>query len=110
MQIKNATNITLPKPWPDFLNKVDAKLSQRVILHCGGGFVIGALYGLPRPTADVDYIEAVPRQGADELERIAGRDSALCKKYRLFFQRVGIADVPEDYEPRLQELKTGLKN
>jgi hypothetical protein len=101
--------VSLPKPWPDFLNEVDAQLSQEVNLHCIGGFVLAALYGIPRPTADLDYIQAVPREAADEVEKIAGRGSALCKKYLLFFQRVGIADLPEEYESRLQELKLNLE-
>jgi Nucleotidyltransferase of unknown function (DUF6036) len=103
--------VSLPKPWPDFLKEVDAQLSQQVNLHCIGGFVITALYGMPRPfpTADVDYIKAVPREAGNEVEKIAGRESALCKKYRLFFQSVGIADFPEEYDSRLQELKLNLK-
>jgi len=46
---------------------------------------------------------------AIELERIAGQKSALCKKYKLFLQNVGLADLPEDYESRLQELKVNLE-
>jgi len=101
--------VPLPKPWPDFLKEVDAQLSPEVNLHCIGGFVLTARYGIPRVTADLDYVQAVPRQAADALEQIAGRESALYRKYRLFFQCVGIADIPEDYESRLQELKLGLK-
>lgn len=103
------TAASLPKPWPDFLREVDAQLSQKVNLHCIGAFVLAARYGIPRFTADLDYIEAVPQQARAELEKIAGVESVLCKKYRLFFQGVGIADIPENYESRLQELKVGLK-
>jgi Nucleotidyltransferase of unknown function (DUF6036) len=35
---------------------------------------------------------------------IAGPNSELAKKYRLCFQRVGVADVPESYVERLVEL------
>lgn len=104
-----ATTLSLPKPWPDFLKEVDDYLSQEVNLHCVGGFVLAALHRMPRPTADLDYIAAVPREGREEVERIAGRESALSKRYKLFFQSVGIADVPENYESRLQELKLNLK-
>ena len=51
----------------------------------------------------------MPREATNELERIAGKESALCKKYKLFLQNVRIADLPEDYESRLQELKVNLE-
>ena len=104
-----ATTPSLPEPWSDFLKEVDAQLSQQVNLHCLGGFVLTTLYRIPRYTGDLDYIEIVPRAAANELEKIAGRGSALCKKYKLFLQRVGVADLPEDYESRLQELKVSLE-
>ena len=104
-----ATTLSLPKPWPDFLKEIDTQLSQKVSLHCLGGFVLTVLYGVPRYTGDLDYIEVVPRAAANELEKIAGRESALCKKFRLFLQYVGVADLPEDYESRLEELKLNLE-
>ena len=93
-----ANSLSLPKPWPDFLKEIEAQLSQPVKLHCLGGFVPTALYGIPRFTADLDYIDAAPATAADELEKIAGRASTLGKKYKLFVQNVGIADLPENYE------------
>ena len=71
-----ATTLSLPKPWSDFLKEADAQLSQKVNLHCLGGFVLTALYGIARPTADLDYVSAVPRKAREEVERIAGRESA----------------------------------
>jgi hypothetical protein len=102
------TTLSLSKPWPDFLTAIDAKLSQEVNLHCLGGFVLTALYDIPRVTGDLDYIEVVPRAAAKELEEIAGKESALSKKYRLFLQHVGIADLPDEHESRLQELNLGM--
>ena len=104
-----ANTLALPKPWPDFLKEVDDQLSQKVDLQCIGGFVLTALHAIPRSTDDLDYIAAIPRQAAEEIERIAGKGSALCRKYRLYLQRVGIADLPEDYESRIQELKLNLE-
>jgi len=104
------TALSLPKPWPDFLKEIDAQLSQKVHLHCLGGFVLTVLYGVRRYTGDLDYREVVPRAAANELENIAGKDSVLCKKYKLFLQNVGIADLPEDYESRLKEIKVDLEN
>lgn len=100
---------TVPMPWPEFLKEVDAQLSRQVNLHCLGGFVLAALYRIPRVTADLDYIQVAPREAANEVEEIAGRGSVLCRKYRLFFQNVSIADLPEEYESRLQELKFNLE-
>lgn len=101
--------LSLPKPWPDFLGELDAQLSRTVTLHCLGGFVLTALHSIPRYTADLDYVDVMPRVAATELENVAGKESALCKKYRLFLQNVAIADLPEEYESRLQELNLNLE-
>ena len=47
---------SIPEPWRAFLSEVDATANQEIELHCLGGFVIKILYGLKRPTADVDVI------------------------------------------------------
>jgi len=94
----------LPPRWLAFLSEVDQLLHNPVELHCLGGFVLAVLYGLPRPTGDVDYIAAVPSDSIIDLEQIAGRGSALSKKHGLYFQYVTVADVPEDYADRLTEL------
>jgi hypothetical protein len=39
-------------------------------LHCIGGFVVSLLYGLPRPTGEVDYVAAIPRYRIEELEQL----------------------------------------
>ena len=96
-----------PAPWKAFLHDVDQLLGSAVELHCLGGFVLSASYNLPRPTADVDYIAAMPSSATTELEAIAGRGSALHKKHGLYLQHVTIADVPEDFAARLTELFPG---
>jgi hypothetical protein len=93
--------------WKAFLQDVDQLLQTAVELHCLGGFVLSVLYDLPRPTADVDYIAAMPSTAIVELETIAGRGSALHKKHGLYLQHVTIADVPEDFAARLTELSPG---
>lgn len=100
-------NSTLPLRWTAFLKEVDQRLAATIELHCLGGFVLAAAYGLPRPTGDIDYIAAIPRDSVPNLEEIAGRDSVLAKKHGLYFQHVTVADVPEDYEDRLAELFAG---
>jgi len=50
-----------PLPWSAFLDELDQAISEPIELHCIGGFVVSLLYGLPRPTGDVDYVAAIPR-------------------------------------------------
>lgn len=97
----------LPTRWKAFLQDVDRLLGSAVELHCLGGFVLSALYELPRPTGDVDYVAAMPPSAVTDLESIAGQGSALHKKHGLYFQYVTVADVPEDYAVRLSELFPG---
>jgi hypothetical protein len=97
----------LPPRWISFLKEVDGLLDNSVELHCLGGFVLTARYGLPRPTGDIDYIAAIPSHTVTDLEEIAGRGSALNKKHGLSFQYVTVADVPENYADRLTELFPG---
>lgn len=101
--------IELRNPWSDFLKEVDSALSRPVNLICLGGFVLTALYGLPRPTGDIDYIDAKPRDAASEIDEVGGSASALAKKYRVSFQHVGVADWPDQYESRLEELNLNLR-
>jgi hypothetical protein len=94
----------IPEPWWSFLQDVDAALSTPVEVHCLGGFVLGVLWGLPRPTADVDVVAIRPSSSADELLRIAGDSSEISQKRGLHFQHVTIAECPENYESRLTKL------
>jgi hypothetical protein len=64
-----------PFPWSAFLDELDQAKSEPIELHCIGGFVVSLLYGLPRPTGDVDYVAAIPRYRTEELEQLAGRGS-----------------------------------
>ncbi len=102
-------DLVLPSPWLEFLTDVDHNLSEAVELHCVGGFVLAAVYGIARTTNDLDYIFAIPNQEHAELNRIAGQDSDLAKKHKVFLQMVGVADYPENYERRLTTLPLGLK-
>jgi hypothetical protein len=75
-----------------------------VCLHCVGGFVVETVYETPRRTEDLDYIGIIPYEAAEILQEIAGRQSELAQKYRLYFQYVALAEYPDDYENRLIEL------
>ena len=96
-----------PAPWSEFLAELDAALEAPVELHCLGGFVVCAQYGLPRPTNDIDYVAAIPRQAIAELDRLAGVESPRARRYGLYLQFVAVAALPENYEQRLEELFPG---
>jgi|SRR5580704_12056285 hypothetical protein len=99
----------LPQPWSAFLNEVDQALKAPVELHCIGGFVFTTLYGLPRPTDDLDYISVTPKDAIRELQALGGIGSRLSKKFKVFLQPVGaIPDLPDSYEDRLTDLNIGL--
>lgn len=100
----SASSPDLRPPWREFLEDVDRLLPSPVQLHCLGGFLLAVRHRLPRPTGDLDYIEIVPHDAMQVLQRIAGRDSPLAKKHRLHFQHVGVASVPESYVERLTAL------
>jgi len=102
-----ATSPELRSPWREFLSEVDRRLPGPVELHCLGGFVAAMHYHLDRPTNDLDYIEIVPHDAMQVLEEIAGRESQLAEKYRLYFQHVAVASLPESYDERLAELFPG---
>ena len=101
---------TIADPWLSFLREVDRALSRAVMVHCLGGFVLAVLWGLPRPTGDVDFIEVDPPDAASELLDIAGEGSELASRYKLHSHRAAVAESPEDYRSRLVKITpSGLK-
>lgn len=90
-----------PEPWKSFLTEIDQALRQRVVLECGGGFALAMLYGLPRPTVDIDCLSVVPVRRAAALHSLAGEGSRLHKRYGLFVQQVRLVTLPENYAERL---------
>ena len=93
-----------PEPWQSFLRELDDRLTEAVELHCIGGFVVSLHYGVGRQTSDIDFLNVVPREPADDLEAIAGLQSELHRKYRLYIQRVAVAPAPADYASRLESM------
>jgi hypothetical protein len=89
------------EPWLSFLTTLDAELEAPVDFHCIGGFVISQYYGLTRETADLDVLNVIPRDVADRVVQLAGKGSALQKKYRVYIDHVGVASYPAEYEHRL---------
>lgn len=94
----------LHEPWASFLRELDGHLAGSTELHCLGGFVVSELYGLPRPTADVDILEATKGIDAATLSALAGRNSALHKRHKVYIDVVTIAAVPDHYASRLLDL------
>ena len=87
----------------------DRIATSTVRLDCIGGFCCPAmLYGLSRPTADVDVLEIAPRAAAKMLSlgcpMLGG---PLFQKYGVYLDRVTVAQPPYEYESRLQEMFPG---
>ena len=94
----------IPEPWLKFLRDVDRTLQEAVEIHCLGGFVLSVLWGLPRPTGDVDFIEVRPQTAGEALLHVAGEGTDLAKKHHLHLQHVTVAEYPEGYEDRLIDI------
>jgi hypothetical protein len=97
----------LPQPWRRFLTELDGMISSDVSLHCLGGFVVTACYGLPRPTGDLDVVLIFPSDAQALLLELAGRESELHKKHDVYLDVVTIATYPDNYEQRLAEVFVG---
>ena len=93
---------SLPQHWSDFLEAVDRELKEPIALHCIGGFVVEVVYEVPRRTGDLDYINYSP--STQILEKIAGQQSELAQKHKLYLQLATVGNYPDDYEKRLKEL------
>jgi hypothetical protein len=102
-----SSDLLPPEPWHSFLRDLDDALQSPARLDCIGGFVVTQLFGLDRPTADVDVIELAPREASDTLMEIALQVGLLHRKHRLYLDRVGVAAIPENYEDRLTEMFPG---
>jgi len=101
----------IEEPWLSFLKEIDDSLESEISFHCFGAFAITVQFGLARETSDVDVMSGIVREHHDNLVALAGKDSLLHKKYRVYLDLVGaIATVPDDYEERLIPIITPFKN
>lgn len=91
---------SLREPWQSFLRHLDGQLKEPTDLHCLGGFVVAECYGLTRATADIDILES-RGTNLSTIATLAGRNSALHKRYKIYIDIVTVADVPDNYEDRL---------
>jgi hypothetical protein len=100
-------NESIPEPWLSFLRELDSAVHEEVRLDCMGGFVVTMVYGFSRPTGDLDVLEIAPRDAGRAMLERGMRGSALHRKYKIYLDHVGVANVPEDYEDRLTEIFPG---
>jgi hypothetical protein len=63
---------------------------------------VTVIYGAERQTVDLDVLSLV--RGDPKLWEIAGRGSDLHSRHHLYLDRVGIVNLPENYEARLAEV------
>jgi hypothetical protein len=101
---------SFPEPWKSFFTEIDESLDEEVALHCLGGFAMTILYGLDRPTADVDILPFGSNAVTESLMGLAGQGSRLHKKYKVYLQVVGVVQVPDNYEDRLKKMFPGSFN
>lgn len=96
----------LHEPWRSFLHELDDQLTGPTELHCFGGFVIAEHYGLTRATADIDILES---KGTDvaTLAHLAGKGSPLHQKHHVYIDIVTIAEFPDEYDTRLEDVGSG---
>jgi hypothetical protein len=100
--------INPPEPWHSFLKELDALASEQVDFQCLGGFVVTQLYGLQRPTSDVDVLSIAPTTQRKELLEKGCKGSELHQKYKVYLDYVDIAQLPCEYESRIAEMCPGV--
>ena len=96
-----------PSPWREFLQELDAKMTEVCRLPCFGGFAVTMEYGISRPTADIDVLDVAPPHAVKVLMREGGKGSHLALKHKVYLDFVGIANPPYDYESRLHPMYEG---
>lgn len=95
------------EPWAGFLQALDSSLPEETTVHCLGGFAIHALYGLARPTRDVDAAAVVPSNQLPALVRNGGKGSPLALRHGIYFDFVTVVTLPDDYGTRLTPIYPG---
>ena len=96
-----------PSPWREFLQALDAKMTEDCTLPCFGGFAITLKYGISRPTFDIDVLDVSPPRVVDILIREGGKGSPLAIEHQVYLDFVGIANPPYEYESRLRPMYPG---
>jgi len=85
----------VPEPWRAFLAELNRAVPSKVQLHCLGGFVMIARYGMPRPTGDVDVLAVTPRDALKLLLALGGQGTPLHQQHRVYLDFVTVAAYPD---------------
>jgi hypothetical protein len=96
-----------PSPWREFLQALDAKVTEPCLLPCFGGFAVTLAYGISRLTFDIDVLDIAPPHAAKILMREGGKGSPLAIEHKVYLDFVGIANLPYEYESRLRPMYEG---
>ena len=96
-----------PSPWKEFLQDLDAEVTEACRLPCFGGFAVTLEYGVSRSTVDIDVLDVAPPRMAATLMKDGGKGSALAIRHKVYLDIVGIANAPYDYESRLRPMYPG---
>ncbi len=97
----------IPEPWQTFFGEIDNFLEGEIWLEILGGFVITVIFGSPRTTSDIDVVSVIPNSNISILTDYAGEGSELHRKYGVYLDHVGVANLPENYEDRRTEVFAG---
>lgn len=104
-----AEHILPPEPWHAFFKELDDIVQEEAHLICVGGFVMTAVYGMPRTTSDVDVFSIAPAEARRQLVERAGQNSDLHKNHHVYLQYVGgVTSLPYDFDERLSEIYVGV--
>ena len=96
-----------PSPWKEFLEELDLHLTEICRLPVFGGFAVSMVYGIGRPTGDIDVLDVAPPQAIHTLMQHGGRESELAARHKVYLDIVGIANPPMEYESRLRPIYEG---
>jgi len=96
-----------PSPWKEFLQALDAKMTEVCTLPCFGGFAVTQEYGISRLTSDIDVLDVAPPHAVDFLMREGGQGSPLAIEHKVYLDFVGIANPPYEYKSRLRSMYPG---
>ena len=96
-----------PSPWKEFLQDIDRQLTEDCRLAVFGGFAVTQEYGLSRETNDIDVLDIVPQGLVSTLTAVAGKESMLAKRYKVYLDVVVMANPPFHYESRLRPMYEG---
>jgi hypothetical protein len=91
-----------PSPWREFLQALDAKVTEACKLPCFGGFAVTLAYGISRLTFDIDILDVAPPHAAEIQMREGGKGSHLAIEHKVYLDFVGIANPPYDYESQFK--------